>query len=116
MALTVEALDPGRSLVLSGGAYRPDGPGGPVGPVGAGGPGSVPSAGGAEFTWAFIVRKHPDLTTRLIVRERYAVASRWSRLLLEPLSAVSSVMSQKMLRGIRDRAQASRVAAPVAAQ
>ena len=47
----------------------------------------------------------PDRTTRLLVRERYAYTRRWARLLVEPVEAISFVMSQKMLRGIRDRAE-----------
>ena len=58
-----------------------------------------------DFTWAFVVREQPDGTTRLVVRERYAYTRPWAPLLVEPVSAVSFVMSQKMLRGIRDRAE-----------
>jgi hypothetical protein len=46
-----------------------------------------------------------DETTRLVVRERYAYKRPWARLLVEPTELVSFVMSQKMLRGIRDRAE-----------
>ncbi len=63
-----------------------------------------------DFTWSFVLRQRPDETTRLLVRERYAYTRRWAPLLVEPVAWVSSVMSQKMLRGIRDRAE--RAAAP----
>ena len=88
VALAVASVDPGHSLVLTGG---PDA--------------GTANATAGEFSWAFVVRKHAGATTRLLVRERYAVRSPWSRLFLEPLSAASSLMSQKMLRGIRDRAE-----------
>jgi hypothetical protein len=58
-----------------------------------------------EFTWAFVVRDKADGTTRLLVRERYAYTRRWAPFLVEPVEAVSFFMSQKMLRGIRDRAE-----------
>ena len=48
-----------------------------------------------------------DGGTRLVVRERYRYQAGWARLLVEPVSVVSWFMSQKMLRGIRDRAQAA---------
>lgn len=44
-------------------------------------------------------------TTGFIVRERYEYSRRWSALLVEPVEIISFIMSQKMLRGIRDRAQ-----------
>jgi hypothetical protein len=58
-----------------------------------------------DFTWAFTLRDELDETTRLVVRERYAYKRPWARLLVEPTELVSFVMSQKMLRGIRDRAE-----------
>ena len=39
------------------------------------------------------------------MRERYVYMRPWARLLVEPTQVVSFVMSQKMLRGIRDRAE-----------
>lgn len=109
LALTVVSVEPGHSLVLHGGPPTPAGEDGTV----AGKDGAEPHKWAKEpgginaFTWAFVVRKHPGPATRLLVRERYAVTSRWSRLFLELVAAVSSVMSQKMLRGIRDRAEAT---------
>jgi hypothetical protein len=58
-----------------------------------------------DFSWAFVLREQPDGNTRLVVRERYAYRSRWASLLVEPVELVSFVMHQKMLRGIRDRAE-----------
>jgi hypothetical protein len=40
-----------------------------------------------------------------VVRERYLSTRWWSGLLVEPVAIVSFVMSQKMLRGIRQRAR-----------
>jgi hypothetical protein len=91
LSLTVAFCEPGRSLVLRGGV-----------PLGGGPP-------PYDFTWAFTLRDRPDATTRLLVRERYAYTRRWAQLLVEPTEAVSFVMSQKMLRGIRDRAERTAV-------
>ncbi len=88
VALEVAALEPGRSLVLRGGVPMWNTP---------------PPY---DFTWAFVLREQPDATTRLLVRERYGYTRQWAPLLVEPVAAISFVMSQKMLRGIRDRAEA----------
>src|SRR5450755_1498111 len=99
VALTVALLDRGHYLVLRGGV-----------PMGN-------SAPPYDFTWAFALRAEPAGTTepagatRLLVRERYAYTRPWARLLVEPAEAVSFVMSQKMLRGIKDRAERP-IAAP----
>ena len=87
VALEVAALEPGRSLILRGGVPTRNNP---------------PPY---DFTWAFVLQDRPDKTARLLVRERYAYTRWWSPLLVEPAEAVSFVMSQKMLRGIRDRAE-----------
>ena len=87
VALEVAAVEPGRSLVLRGGVPM----------------GNTPPP--YDFTWAFVLREQPDATTRLLVRERYGYTARWAPLLVEPVAAISFVMSQKMLRGIRDRAE-----------
>ena len=39
------------------------------------------------------------------MRERYAYLRPWARFLVEPAEAVSFMMTQRMLRGIRDRAE-----------
>jgi hypothetical protein len=87
VALEVAAVDPGRSLVLR--SVVPEGS--PPPPFG--------------FTWAFALQPGPDGTTRLIVREKYAYPQPWARLLVEPVEVIDFVMTQKMLRGIRSRAE-----------
>jgi hypothetical protein len=89
VALAVAAVEPARSLVLHAGPAMP----------------GVPDAAPYDFTWSFVLRRHPHRATRLIARERFAYTHRWSPLLVEPVAAASSLMSQKMLRGIRDRAE-----------
>lgn len=85
--LPVAAVDTGRSLVLRGGIAI----------------GNAPPP--FDSTWAFMVREQPDGTTRLIVRERYACKRPWARVLVELAEVSALVMGQKMLRGIRDRAE-----------
>jgi hypothetical protein len=80
-------VEQGRSLVLRGGI-----------PMGK-------RAAPYDFTWAFTLREEPDETTRLLVRERYMYTRAWARLIVEPTELLSFAMSQKMLRGIRDRAE-----------
>jgi hypothetical protein len=87
VALDVAVVEQGRALVLRGGVPM----------------GTVPPP--YDTTWAFILQEQPDGTTRLLVRERYAYTQRWAPLLVEPVAVVAFVMSQRMLRGIRDRAQ-----------
>jgi hypothetical protein len=85
--LDVAVLEPGRSLVIRGAVPM----------------GKMPPP--FDFTWAFVLREQPEGTTRLLVRERYAYTRRWAPLLVEPAAAVSFVMSEKMLRGIKARAE-----------
>jgi hypothetical protein len=85
--LDVAVVEPGRALVVRGGVRM-----GNVAPP-------------YDFTWAFVLGEQPDGTTRLLVRERYAYSKWWAPLLVEPAAAASFVMTQKMLRGIRDRAE-----------
>ena len=87
VALEVAAVEPDRALVIRGGVPMGD------------------AAPPYDFTWAFVVRERPDGATRLIVRERYLYTRWWAALLVEPVEAVSFVMSRRMLRGIRDRAE-----------
>jgi hypothetical protein len=89
VALEVAIVEPRRALVIRGGVPM----------------GETPPP--YDFTWAFELRERLDGTTRLLVRERYGYTRPWSALLVEPVEAVSFVMSQKMLRGIRDRAERS---------
>jgi hypothetical protein len=87
VGLGVAVVEPGRALVLRGGV-----------PMGA-----VPPP--YDTTWAFVLREQPDGTTRLLVRERYAYTQRWAPFLVEPVAVVAFVMTQRMLRGIRDRVE-----------
>jgi hypothetical protein len=87
--LTVALVEPGRALVIRGAVEM--GENAPAPPY--------------DFTWAFVLDERFDGTTRLVVRERYGYTARWARLLVEPVELVSFVMTQKMLRGIRDRAE-----------
>ncbi|MEA2421265.1 MAG: hypothetical protein QOF55_364 [Thermoleophilaceae bacterium] len=92
VGLTVAFVQPGRALVLHGGV-----------PIGRTPP-------PYDFTWAFVVRAQADGTTRLVVRERYGYSRRWAALLVEPIELISFVMSQRMLRGIRERAERAALA------
>jgi hypothetical protein len=87
VGLIVAVVEPGRALVLSGGV-----------PIGRRPP-------PYDFTWAFVLRDQTDGSTRLVVRERYGYSRRWARLLVEPAELISFVMSQRMLRGIKERAE-----------
>jgi hypothetical protein len=87
VGLDVAVVELGRTLVLRGGV-----------PMGAAPP-------PYDFTWTFVLQEQPEGTTRLLVRERYAYTQRWAPLLVEPVAVVAFVMSQRMLRGIRDRAE-----------
>ena len=94
VALVVAEVDPGHSLVVDGRART----GEPAPPY--------------DFTWAFVVRRYPGLRTRLIVRERYGYTTPASRLVVEPLTAGSALMTRKMLHGIRHRVEAARADGP----
>jgi hypothetical protein len=87
VGLLVALVDPERVLVLRGGV-----------PMGRTQP-------PYDFTWAFILRPGPAGASRLLVRERYSYSRRWGPLLVEPVELISFVMSQRMLRGIRERAE-----------
>lgn len=94
LALVVAQVDPGRALVLSGGV-----------PIG-----NAPAP--YTFTWAFVLHESPSGTSRLIVRERYSYLRWWSVMIVEPVELISAIMSQRMLRGIRDRAEAAESTPP----
>jgi hypothetical protein len=89
LALKVAVAKPPRTLVLQGGAL----PGTTIAPY--------------DFTWTFHLSPASATTTRLIVRERYAYTRWWARMMVEPLTVISFLMSQRMLRSIRDRAEQS---------
>jgi hypothetical protein len=65
---------------------------------------------GWEFQWTFALQPRGDGTTRLLVRERVAFGRRWFGVLMTPVGLVSFLMTRKMLRGIKERAEASIVA------
>lgn len=89
VGLAVAIAEPGRALVIRGGI-----------PMGA-----VPCP--YDCTWGWVLREQPDGTTRLVVRERYAYTRRWAPFLLGPVQVISFVMTQRMLRGIKARAERS---------
>ena len=93
VALTVAAVEPPRALVVHGGISA-------TGRVSTEDPDAP-----YDFTWAFVlVAQTPD-STRLVVRERYRYHTAGARPLVEVVSVVSFVMTERMLRGIRDRAE-----------
>lgn len=87
VAYDVAISDPGRALVLRGSVPM----------------GNVPAP--YDSTWAFTLNEAPGGTTRLVVRERYGYTRWWAPLLIEPTGVISFIMSQRMLRGIRTRAE-----------
>lgn len=89
VALNVVAFEDGRHLVLRG-AVGPDGTG---------------AAAPYDFTWSFVLVERAPGITRLIVRERFAYLAGWAAVLVEPVEMVSFFMSERMLRGIRERAE-----------
>jgi hypothetical protein len=94
VALTVALVEPQRALVLRGGIPM----------------GRMPTP--YDFTWAFVLRAGPGGSTRLVVRERYGYLRRWAPLVVEPAELISFVMSQRMLRTIRSRAENVVISAP----
>lgn len=88
-ALSVAVVDPPRALVVLG---------------------TAPSAEEVtvpyDFSWAFVLR--PGVVgTRLVVRERYRYLTRSAPAMVEGFSWVSLLMTERMLRGIRDRAESA---------
>lgn len=59
-----------------------------------------------EFLWTFALRAGGDGSTRLLVRERVGFGSRLTRLVMAPVGIVSFLMTRKMLRGVKARAEA----------
>ncbi|MEU7905698.1 SRPBCC family protein [Actinoplanes sp. NPDC049118] len=87
LAVNVAVVKPPHTLVLQGGVWP--------------GAAAVPY----DFSWTFDLSPVSATTTRLVVRERYAYTRWWARFVVEPVTVVSFVMSHRMLRGIRDRAE-----------
>jgi hypothetical protein len=90
LALTVAVIEAPRTLVLRGGVL----------------PGAVTAP--YDFTWTFQLTAVSPTATRLVVRERYAYLTWWVRSIVEPVTVISFLMSHRMLRGIRDRAEQGR--------
>jgi hypothetical protein len=88
-------LQPARALVLQTANLK------------KGRPASCAEGAPMEFTWTFVLHEVSDGTTRLLVRERVAFANGFWRYLLSPLGSVSFVMTQKMMRGIKQRTEAA---------
>ena len=102
LALAVALVDRGRTLVLRGGV-----------PLGGAPKRGAPAQPPYDFTWAFAVLDEPGPgATRLVVRERYGYLRPWASLVVEPVELISFVMTERMLRGIRDRAERPPVPAP----
>jgi hypothetical protein len=93
VALSVEQVDPPRALVIRGG----------VSPAGR--PTTDDPAMPYDFTWAFVLVPDGPGRTRLLIRERYAYLTAVARPLVEMVSVASFVMTERMLRGVRDRAE-----------
>jgi hypothetical protein len=87
VTLTVAVVEGGRAVVLRGGVPM----------------GRTPPP--YDFTWAFVLRDGPGSTTRLVVRERWRYTCWWAALIVEPTQLISFFMSQRMLRGIKQRAE-----------
>ncbi len=87
MSLDVAILEPERELVLRGGEL----------------PDEVP-APDFDFTWAFVL--HPaGGATRLVVRERYRAGGLAAAPMVSVAMWLSALMTRKMLRGIKERAE-----------
>ena len=90
VGLEVVVAEPRRALVLAGAAPQ----------------GTDAAPAPYDFTWSFTLRPGPDAgTTRLVVRERYLCRTPAARPLVEAVAAVSTLMSTRMLRGVRDRVE-----------
>jgi hypothetical protein len=94
VALSVAVVEPQRTMVLRGGVRM----------------GAI--AAPYRFTWAFVLDSHAGGSTRLIVRERYEYRRRWAPLLVVPVQLISTIMTRRMLRGIKERSQRAAGQAP----
>jgi hypothetical protein len=85
---TVEVVEPGQTLVLRAGDPATKEP--------------------APATWVFVLQDQDDGTTRLISRQRSDYEpTLGNHAMWRAVEAVSFIMEQKMLRGLRARAEAS---------
>lgn len=58
-----------------------------------------------EFLWTFALQEGPGGTTRLLIRERSGFGSTMARVVSSPVGLVSFVMTRRMLRGLKSRAE-----------
>ena len=93
VALTVVAVDHPHALVVQGGISA-------TGQVTTDDP-----AAPYDFTWAFVLVARNARSTRLLIRERYRYHTFAARPMVEMVAAISFIMTERMLRGIRDRAE-----------
>jgi len=98
VALRVVHVEAGHALVLEGSV-----PVTGAASEGSGGEGAAQAP--YDFSWAFVVQEAGDGGSWLVVRERYGYRRWWTWLLVEPVAAVSFVMTHRMLRGIRARVE-----------
>lgn len=93
VALQVALVAPSRALVVRGAVSA------------TGQAASDEAAMPYDFTWAFVLLPQPGEGARLVVRERYRYLSPWARPVVETVSVASFVMTERMLRGVRDRVE-----------
>ncbi|HMO11258.1 MAG TPA: SRPBCC family protein, partial [Actinotalea sp.] len=92
LALTAAVVDPPRALVLEG--------------VAPGDPADADDTPPVDMTWAFVLEPEFDAAEcRLVVRERYGHRTPWAGRLVAPITWVSALMTHRMLRGIKERAE-----------
>lgn len=91
LVLRVASVEPDRALVLH--AVPPEGDD------------AEPLAPPFGFTWSFVLRPGPRGSTRLLIRERYSYTGPWAAALVESVQVASFVMTERMLRGIKERAE-----------
>jgi len=88
VTLTAVTVEPDHALVLQGDVPVDDDDPAP-----------------ATFVWAFVVEPRGDSGSRLLVRERYSYELGWARRMVPPITWLSFVMTERMMRGIRERAE-----------
>ncbi|MDR1799069.1 MAG: hypothetical protein LBR19_04170 [Bifidobacteriaceae bacterium] len=60
-----------------------------------------------DFSWSFVLETEGPTGSRLVVRERYGWVKPWVGGVVRLVSGVAWLMTQKMLRGIKTRAEAA---------
>ncbi len=115
VALEIAEVDPPRAMVIAGVAPAPSGSGPEDADADADAADDADPSRRADatpappydFTWAFVVADIGPGQTRLMVRERYRYrpGARGVRPMVAVLARISALMTQRMLRGIRARAE-----------